>query len=552
MHGRRTVLAAVCCVVLPTVFAWQRSNAAERQGEGATATPLSQSASAPQSSAPTLHVTARETIIDVVATDASGEFVHGLTQSDFTVLEDGKPQPLRSFTEVGASPVEPMRELPPNTYTSRQPSAPSSAVNILLLDLENEAPIDNTNNRQVSASLGLQRRVKDAAKLAVAEMPEGTRIAVLAMTNNLRIVQSFTADRALLTAAIDALPYDTDGNGDKGCIQSTSRNYSVLESLDRIAVDSAAIKGRKNLIWFTVGIPAITDPNERPACLPDFTTGLSHTYDMLMASQVSVYPVDVTGVGLLGPAQLSEQAVAEATGGVAYSESNDIATAVGKAIENGANYYSVSYVPPNTTFNGNYHKIEVRLDRPGVTLTYRKGYYADDTTKMKMPPGLTFSTTPPPALKGNMKAPMSRGLATSSDLVFDVYVEPSTVAPKPNDPPVLGTLDPRLLHKRLSRYSFQYSVPIRQIEFKDGKKGAHDAQLEFDIAVYDKNDTLLTGLNQTVKMTLNDKTVASQEPVQISQQIDLPPGPLFVRVGVLDKISNKVGTLELPLTVSKK
>src|ERR1017187_1965849 len=107
-----------------------------------------------------------------------------------------------------------MREMPPNVYTNLQPAAPSSAVNILLLDFANEAPVDSTNLHQLSASTRVQQLVKQAAVQAVQNMPEGTRVALLSMTNNLRILQSFTADQALLTAAIQATPYDLDGNGD--------------------------------------------------------------------------------------------------------------------------------------------------------------------------------------------------------------------------------------------------------------------------------------------------------------------------------------------------
>ena len=199
---------------------------------------------------PTLQVYSRLTVVDVTATDADGQPIHDLTKSDFIILEDGKPQPIRNFEEVGERPVMPFREQPANVYTNLQPPSPSSAVNILLLDLENEAPVDSTVPAQVSRSVYMQKQVKDAAIQALQNMPEGTRVAVLAMTNNLRILQSFTADRTLLTAAIGALPYDLDGIGDGGCIQSNNRNASVLESFDRIAVDAAAIKGRKNLIWF--------------------------------------------------------------------------------------------------------------------------------------------------------------------------------------------------------------------------------------------------------------------------------------------------------------
>ena len=508
------------------------------------------------SSPTTLQVYSRLTVVDVTATDADGQPVYGLNQSDFTLFEDGKPQPIKNFEEVGSRPIVPMREMPPNVYTNLQPASPSSAVNILLLDFANLAPVDSTNLRQLSASTRVQQLVKQAAVQAVQNMPEGTRVALLSMTNNLRILQSFTADPALLTAAIQATPYDLDGNGDVQCIQSNNRNRMVLEALDQIAVSSAAIKGRKNLIWFTAGIPAITDPNQRPPCLPDYSLSLSHAYDQLTAAQVSVYPVDALGVDRLGERQLSEQMVAEATGGVAYSETNDLASSVLKAIDNGANYYSIAYVPPDQKENGAYHKIDVKVDRPGVTVVFRKGYYSDNLAKDKLAPGLTLSVTPPPAYGGNMKAPMSRGFPTSQDILFNVGVAPSTTPPKPGDTRILGTLNPALQGRRLVRYSFDYVVPAQQITFVDGPNKTHKAALDFDIAVYDTNDKLLTGLSQIVKTTLNDSTyqqdISERAPIRLSQQIDLPPGQLFLRVGVLDRTSNKVGTLELPLKVGGK
>ena len=198
----------------------------------------------------------------------------------------------------------------------------------------------------------------------------------------------------------------------------------------------------------------------------------------------------------------------------------------------------------------------MKVDRPGVKLVFRKGYYADDLSKVTAKTDLTMPITPPPAYAGNMKAPMSRGFPTSEQVLFDVDVEPSTVAPKPGDPAVLGTLDPALQGKRLTRYAFSFVVPVQQIAFTSGSNQSHKASLDFDIAVYDTNDKRLTGLSQTVKTTLTDATyqqqMSAKEPIRFFQQIDLPPGQLFLRVGVLDHTTNKAGTLELPLKVSRK
>ena len=538
MRFSSTVVAVVGFAEIATGFALGRPGAAQDSGQTKT-----------------LQVYSRLTIVDVTATDANGNPVHGLQQSDFAILEDGKPQPIRNFEEVSSQDVLPPRQMPANVYTNLEPPPPSSAVNIILLDFANEAPVDSTNLGQVSRATQIQHYVKLAALDAIDRMPPGTRVAVLSMTNNLHVMQGFTSNQAILKAAVNAAPYDLDGNGNQQGVQRDMRNRMVLESFDEIAADVAPMKGRKNLIWFSMGIPDITDPNH-PASIPDYSKPLSLAYDQLTAAQTSVYPVYAGGVGLLGGRQLSLDMVAEATGGVAYSGTNDMATAVLKAIDNGANYYSISYVPPSEKFDGAYHKIEVKVDRPGVHLVFRNGYFADDLAKIKMPAGLTLSMTPPPAYAGNMKAPMSRGMATSQDLLFDVGVAPSTVAPKPTDPPVMGTLDPKLRGKRLTRYGFTYVVPAEQIRFADGAKGTHKGSLEFDIAVYDSNDKLLTGLSQTLKMPVSDATyrqlASGKSPIRFFQQIDLPQGQLFVRVGVLDPATDKVGTLELPLKVGGK
>src|SRR5208283_1940278 len=58
---------------------------------------------ASQTSVPTLYVTSREIVVDVMVTDANGQPVRGLKQSDFSMKEDGHPQPIRSFAEFGAA-----------------------------------------------------------------------------------------------------------------------------------------------------------------------------------------------------------------------------------------------------------------------------------------------------------------------------------------------------------------------------------------------------------------------------------------------------------------
>ena len=569
MQSSRWVLVAACVVFLASI-ASLRSGAAAQPNASVPST----AQTAPTSTAPTLRVTSRETVVDVTVTDAKGNPVHGLKQSDFTVKEDGKPQPIRSFEEFVSEDVREPAALPPNIYTNRQPPPTSSAVNVLLLDFTNSAPgvslsccdrDPTAGPKSLARAMGRQRQTKQDAMKYFQNMPTGTRVAVLGSSNtgHLRVLQGVTSDPVLLSAAVDTMEFDTDAvafNMGTWCTQQERRNRMTLESLNQIAVDLAVIKGRKNLVWFTTGIPTITDPNSRPPCLSDYSAKLKSAYATLAASQVTVFPIWVRGVPADGDPigenhaaeELSMESVAEDTGGTAFYNSNDLGPFIAKAVESGSDFYTLTYVPPGFEYDGRHHTIHLDVDQPGLHLTYRDEYYAEDPTKMAPTVGLTLTTTPPDTSAGDMKAAMSRGMPTSSALLFYMDVEPSTTSAKPSDPPVMGTLDLSYKGKPLTRYAFTYSISAGQLAYTSGPNATHNGSVELDIAAYDADAKLVTGLSQTVTMSLNDTTVANKQPLNFSQQLDLPPGQLFLRVGVLDHTSNKVGTLEIPLTVGKK
>ena len=526
-------------------------------------------------SVPTIKVTARETVVDVAVTDKDGKPVHGLTQADFTVKEDRKEQPIRSFHEYSSEAVPAPEKMPPNTYSNRQPPAASGAVNILLLDFTNSAPgvsLDccswdpTIGPKSLARAMGRQRQTKQSAMKYLQEMPSGTRVSVLGLSDpgSLRVLQGVTSNPALLSAAVDTMEFDTDAMArsmETWCTQQEIRNRMTIESLDQIAADLVEIKGRKNLLWFTTGIPTLTDPAWRPSCLTDSSAKLKKAYGLLAAAQVTVFPIWVRGVAADGDPfgenhaaeELSMESVAEATGGRAFYNNNDLVPFIAKAIASGSDYYSLTYVPPGTEYDGRHHTIHLEADQPGLHLTYRDEYYSEDPSKMKSPVGLTLSTIAPEVADGDMRAAMSRSMPTSSQIVFDVRVEPSAVAAKADDPPVMGTLDARFKDKPLTRYELLYEITAQQIAFASGVDNLYRGALEFDIAVYDGEGKLVTSLGQTVKMPLDDFGYQQfmQQPFRFRQQLDLPAGQLFVRVGVLDKTSNKVGTLEIPLKVEK-
>jgi VWFA-related protein len=419
------------------------------------------------------------------------------------------------------------------------------------------------------------------------QMPPGTEISIFQLSNlGLRTVQGFTSDPTLLNAAMNSIvsvPLDAPpASLPDFCAEEDGRNRTRIEVLNRMASLLSGIKGRKNIIWFMEGIATLENTGLRERinmaakqiCIPDYAMDLRKTYGLLTANQVAVYPVDARGLftnpasnaqaggnrGTAGAISQFEQSlrdqhnsmemIAEATGGEARYDDNNIAGTVRQAIEKGGNYYSVSYVPPDLNFDGKYHKIEVKVNRPGVHLEYRKGYNADDIAQLAKTTERSVPVAAPVANQSHLGPLMGRGVPTVTDLLFDVQVEPDA---KPAEPPPLGALDPKFAHKALTRYDFHFALAASQITFADAPDGSHKSSLIVDIAAYDGQGKIVTSVSQTTSWPLTADAYKRLPEVALRcvQQLDLPPGAIFVRVGMLDTATNKAGTLEIPLNIGK-
>ncbi len=103
------------------------------------------------------------------------------------------------------------------------------------------------------------------------------------------------------------------------------------------------------------------------------------------------------------------------------------------------------------------------------------------------------------------------------------------------------------------RYDVVYSIPADKIALSDGADGLYRGAVEFDVVASDVFGKLITSVSRTMPLTLsvNEYDEFVQTPFRFLQQIDLPAGQIYLRVGLLDKVSNKVGTVEIPLMVAK-
>jgi hypothetical protein len=97
------------------------------------------------------------------------------------------------------------------------------------------------------------------------------------------------------------------------------------------------------------------------------------------------------------------RSLAEETGGAAAIETNDMGRALERVASESSPYYLIGYAPSDGTRDGRYRPIEVRVKRPGLRVSARKGYLAPDDDA---PPPPSFSGLGP-ELSELVRRPMS-------------------------------------------------------------------------------------------------------------------------------------------------
>jgi VWFA-related protein len=495
--------------------------------------------------APTIQVYSRETILDVLVTDDKGQPVRGLTRSDFTVLEEGHPQPIRSFSEFDkATPLAPARTLLPGTYTNASALPPSGPVQVFYFDLPCATSYPAGSDFVADTNAGA---IFVRAKKYIADyfrtMPTGTQVAlfVYRCDYGLRLLQGFTADGPRAASAIDNLVVLSIGK------PPSAATSDPIAAADKIAAYVAGIHGRKNLIWIGKPLDVMRDGglSWSIAGPPDmvYVHRMMDLYDLFTREQIAVYPFNPVGLpvrGGLGWESLRVEDIATQTGGAAIYNTNDYKSAIAKIVDDTSHFYTLSYIPPRAFDDGHYHPIKITVDRPGLHLTYRNGYNDE------------HPAPPDAVLKVHMdQATMGLGALPATQLTFDLQVTPSAASNAPNPNPSSTRRALPTAGKARVTYNVLYKLDQSQIDFAASTDGLRNAWLEFDVAAYDPDGKLLALRSQTLKLPLTSQEYRQfiQQPFQFFLPIDLPPGQATLRAGVFDGISNHVGTIEIPLTI---
>jgi hypothetical protein len=239
------------------------------------------------------------------------------------------------------------------------------------------------------------------------------------------------------------------------------------------------------------------------------------------------------------------QQVAQDTGGEAFVDTNGIKEAVARAVANGANYYTIGYVPSLKANDATFHRLKVTVDGQFNT-AYRQGYFAADLANAKVNPQ---------AAQHLMNAALEQGTPPLSELLFKVRVQTMDQTPV-TDARAYGTVSAATAGAQkgpVHRYALDFGVPAHLLAFPATGDGIHHGRLEFVLVAYNSDGKRLNSVDQNANFDLKPDLYNQvlQFGIPMHQEIDLPSGLVFLRIAVHDLNGERVGAIEVPLNVPK-
>ena len=401
---------------------------------------------------------------------------------------------------------------------------------------------------------------------------------------------------------------------DTQSFQTDLRVSMTLDALAQLGRYLSTIPGRKNLIWFSGSFPLQIDPDasQSPTSgsspldpfspMRNYADQVKQTDSLLSAARVAVYPVDARGLMTLAstdasrnlrsaapvppptasgfsrrsgvplggnaggsgmsPAQKADSKfmaqtinehqtmneIAEETGGEAFYDDNGIRSAVARSITNGSNYFTIGYVPDARSLDGNFRPIRVQVDGSGpkYALAYRRGYYAVDPMK---------TGAESPGQVSPMVAALQRGAPPLSQIVFEARVigasDPAAKGRTVSAGPA-GELA-QSLKAPVRRYFVDLSADPHKFTWSAlPNSGAH-SEVEVTMVAWDADGQRVNFTDRAlgVNLTVEQSTQIAKTGLPLHEEIDLPPGVMYLRVAVHDLASGRIGSMEIPVRVPK-
>ena len=506
----------------------------------------------------TFKATANIVLTNVVVRDKkTGALVKDLKASDFTILEDKKPQKVSSFDYQNVDQAAVLAEK--NTVSGK-----ASIGDLLDRNLA-ATPQQLRDHRLIVVFFDLSsmqdedidRAVDAATDYVKTKMQPADLVALVSMSTGLTMDQDFTSDKAALIKGLskyngtDTTGFGAGGNGstdgtrdDTSTFAADDSEYNSLNTdrelmaIRAIAKSLERVDQKKSMLYFSGGLTRNGIENQ---------ASLRAATNEATKANMAIYSVDSRGLQALPPvgdaskgslrgtsaysgaaatAQLSANAASQETlgtlsmdtGGKAFFDSNDFGPAFQQVQHDTEAYYIVGFKSTNQAQDGSYRHLSIKVNRPDVVIQYRPGYYA--------PADFKHAKTE------------DRELALSEQLRSDL---PATDV----------ALYLQALYFRLNENSFYVPislvVPGSQIHFIQGKED----KANIDVIGQVKNSQGITVGNarDTIKLSLDPNVNAKQKNIQYSTGFTLAPGKYHLKFVVRENQTGNMGSFETDLNV---
>jgi VWFA-related protein len=505
----------------------------------------------------TLKANAELVLTNVVARDAkTGELITGLKQSDFKIYENGKEQQIDTFDFESVDMAAPLTEATVSGLAAG-PSGSKAVVVAKPEELRNHRLIVMFFDLTSMQPEDLERSVDAAQAFLKAKMQPADLVALVSLGDTLNVDQDFTADKNALINEVGAYN-GTEGQGfAQGANSNTNQTedttaYTPDESeyndlntdrelfaLRSISQSLAKINEKKSLLYFSGGISRDGIENE---------ASLRSAINAAVRADLAIYSVDTRGLQAVTPlgdastgslrgqagfngsalttnmnANFDTQEVmgtlSSDTGGKAFFDSNDFAPAFAQVQKDNSAYYAIGFHSTNPARDGKYRKLTFKIDRPGVKLEYRPGYYA------------------PADFRHSGKEDREQEL--EDQLASDL---PAT--------DIAMYMDAMYFRLDENRFFMPVSlvVPGSQIPFvKGGDKDK--ATLDIIGSVIDATQRPVGRVRDTVKLNLDPALQASQKNIQYTTSFNLPPGKYQLKFVIRENQTGRMGSFIADVTL---
>jgi VWFA-related protein len=304
--------------------------------------------------------------IDVAVLGKDRKPIRGLTAADFTIREDGEPQRIVAFDEIYSPPPAPpsapwMRDIGRDVETNGQ-----AEHNTFVLIIDDAMSGLNMGGPKAPTAIFAWKKTMEVARRAVASLGDGDLASVVYTNDNWKGV-NFTRDRSKLMASIGKMTIGPKPE----CSQWLGSTQSLLSTVEAL---STIQHRRKTVMYITRGLD-VPILGMADGCREQAQGYVYEAMRKAQAANVNVYAIDAEGLrpdaGITNPFLVYIQDISDNTGGRPIINTNDPQEKVSEILEEARAYYLIGYELSKRAVAGKFHRIEVKVNRPGAEVIHR-------------------------------------------------------------------------------------------------------------------------------------------------------------------------------------